>query len=409
MTTQPHILLVGDDPTLAVEFEAAVGALRKTRPVLRAVAAGRQAVEAARSWRPQVALVDMHADLEPLKTLTHEIRHSAPETAVVGVFRPDIFSHEAQESVLLIDAVRAGVRDFLRRPPSSADLEALLDRLLVAAPRGPVQLGKVITFLSNKGGVGKSTLAVNVACGLAKRHPDRVLLVDASLQIGSCASMLNLHPTATLSDAVHQQSRLDETLLRQLTVMHPSGLHLLAAPLDAVEAAEVNDEVVSRVLSLARRSYDYIIVDTFPLLDRIAVAVLDLTDAAYIVFENTVPTLLGIVKLLDLLGKLGVPVERQRLVLNRAQSIVGSPRPAEIIERLGRELPHIIRSDHRFITAANMGEPFLDRAGTFSATRRELLRLIDEIDRLPVTQPISHARAPTNGAIVSKVREPEPR
>jgi pilus assembly protein CpaE len=409
MNNQPHILLVGNDPSLAAEFEPAIAALRKMKPILRSVAAGQQAVEAARSWRPQLALVDMQADLAPLKTLAREIQLGAPETAVVGVFRPDIFSHEAQESVLLIDAVRAGVRDFLRRPPSSADLEALLERLLGAAPRTQAHLGKVITFLSNKGGVGKSTLAVNTACELARRHPQRVLLVDASLQIGSCASMLDLHPAATLADAARQCDRLDETLLEQLTVVHPSGLHLLAAPHDAVESADVTDEIVSRVLSLARRSYDYVVVDTFPLLDRVAVAVLDLSDAVYIVFENTVPTLLGIVKLLDLFRNLGVSVERQRLVLNRFQNVLGNPRAAEVSQRLGRDLTHTIGYDSRFVTAANMGEPYLARAGRFRSARRQLLRLIDEIDRLP-SQPgsIPFARTMIGSTVSSELLEAEP-
>ncbi len=75
----------------------------------------------------------MTDDLGPLKRLTHDIHAGAPETAVAGVFRPDIFSHDAQENMLLIEAFRAGMQDFLRRPVSSADLAGLLDRLLAPA------------------------------------------------------------------------------------------------------------------------------------------------------------------------------------------------------------------------------------------------------------------------------------
>src|SRR5205085_1192326 len=83
-------------------------------------------------------------------------------------------------------------------------------------------------------GVGKSTISVNLACGLATRHPERVLLLDASLQMGVCATMLDLQPEASLTDAAQERDRLDEVLLRQLATPHPCGLHLLPAPADAL-------------------------------------------------------------------------------------------------------------------------------------------------------------------------------
>ena len=139
------------------------------------------------------------------------------------------------------------MKDFLRRPISSSELDELLHRLL-RSPRGPVaQFGKVVGFMSNKGGVGKSTLAVNTAVALAVRHPGRVLLVDASVQMGVCASMLDLQPTASIADAVRQRHRLDETLIRQLATPHAGGLHLLAAPADPLEAGDLDDDVISRI------------------------------------------------------------------------------------------------------------------------------------------------------------------
>ena len=117
--------------------------------------------------------------------------------------------------------------------------------------------------------------------------------------MGVCATMLDLKPVTTMTDAYHERDRLDETLLRQLATPHASGLHLLAAPADAVEAAYIDDEVMSRILTLARRTYDYVIVDSFPMLDRVMMAVLDLSDQAYIVLESVVPTVLGGAKLLE--------------------------------------------------------------------------------------------------------------
>ena len=139
----------------------------------------------------------------------------------------------------------------------------------------------------------------------------------------------DLTPTTSLSDVVREKDRLDETLIRQLAMPHSSGLHLLAAPADAVEAADIDDEVLSRILTLARHTYDFVLVDTFPMLDRAMVAVLDLSDRAYVVLENVVPTLLGAVKMVEVLRGLGLSNERQRIVLNRYTTLPGSVKPAD--------------------------------------------------------------------------------
>ena len=128
-----------------------------------------------------------------------------------------------------------------------------------------------------------------------------------------------------------------------------------------MEAAEVDDEVLSRILTLARRTYDFVIVDTFPMLDRAMVAVLDLSDRAYVVLENVVPTLLGGVKFVEALQGLGVSRERQRIVLNRHTSLPGSVTPADAAERLGRDVDHVIPFDKAVVVAANTGEPCILR------------------------------------------------
>ena len=229
------------------------------------------------------------------------------------------------------------MKDFLRRPVSSSEVAELLRRIERSALRQTGRVGKIVSFVSNKGGVGKSTLAVNAACGLAMRHPGGVLLVDASLQMGDCASLLDLTPTASLIDAARESGRLDETLIRQLAMPHSSGLHLLAAPPDPIEAGEMDDEVLTRILTLARHTYDFVLVDTFPMLDRAMVAVLDLSDRAYVVLENVVPTLLGGVKFVEVLQGLGVSRQRQRIVLNRYTTLPGSVQPADVAERLGMQ------------------------------------------------------------------------
>src|SRR5205807_2474177 len=133
----------------------------------------------------------------------------------------------------------------------------------------------------------------------------------------------------------------DETLVRQLATPHPSGLHLLPAPASAVEAAEIDDQVMARILTLARRAYDYVFVDTFPMLDQVMMAVLDLSDRAYIVLESVVPTVLGVANLVQLLDSLGLPRERQRVILNRYTGSSDNLKPDDVAHRLGRDVDYV--------------------------------------------------------------------
>ena len=384
-----NILMVSSDPRFRTELESALASLDDLHPVIYHAGDIRQAIEAARSRRPEIALVEMGSDIRPLQAFAEEAAYVSPETTVAAVFRPDVFEPDVPESTILIQAIRGGVKDFLRRPVSSSELAELLRRVERSSVRETGRLGRIVSFVSNKGGVGKSTMAVNAACGLALRYPQRVLVVNASLQMGVCASLLNLTPTTSLSDVVREKHRLDETLVRQLAMPHSSGLHLLAAPADAVEAGDIDDEVMSRILTLARHTYDFVIVDTFPMLDRTIVAVLDLSDRAYVIVENVVPTVLGAVKLVEVLRSLGLSHERLRIVLNRYTTLPGSVKPADVANRLGQSVDHVIPFDKGIVIAANTGEPYVLRPSRFFGCGRQLRRLVEDIDAMTEAPPRS--------------------
>lgn len=376
-----HILVIGNEAGLKEEFQAAVEGVNDHRLLVFFAPGFGQAEEIVRSRQPQLVCAELNrATLPDLKTFAQETLRSAPATIVAAMCRSDQADAADPDSLLLIEAVRAGVKDFLRRPLSSTELRQLIERLLLEPPAVRSAGGKIVSFIGNKGGVGKSTLAVNAACALARRHPDEVLLIDASLQFGVCAVMLDLLPKTTLVDAVRERGRLDETLLRQLATVHASRLHLLAAPADPMEAAEVDEESIYRFLNLARRAFKFVLVDTFPLLDGTAMAVLDLSDTAYIVLQGMVPSAIGMSTFLPALQSLGLSESRLRLVLNQNyRPFSGSLKPSDIEQRFSRPLDYIFPYEKRLLVSANLGEPLILRAGWFSRFGREMTEMVDEI------------------------------
>jgi len=383
-----HALLVGRDRSLEDEFRAALSGVPDVHGVVYVAETYRQALDIARGRQPNFVVIDIDRDAGEIAALSKDLHDVIPAAAIAGAYKLDGFEPGQSESATIIELVRAHVRDFLRRPLSATELRAVLDRLSSRlAPAAPPERGRIVSLVSNKGGVGKSTLAVNVGCTLALRHPDDVLLIDASLQVGACAMLLDLKPTTSIVDAIRERDRLDVTLLRNLTLKHGSGLRLLAAPADALEGSEVDDEAIARILHLARRAFTFVIVDTFPILDNVLMTTLDLTDTAYVVVQGTAPAVAGIARLLPVLEGLGFQPARQRLVLNyNYEPFLGNLRPADIANRLQRTVDFVVPYDKGVLTSMNTGTPRVIHASRWQRFKRAIVQVVEDLETAAVAR-----------------------
>lgn len=390
-----RVLVVGSDRVLEEEFRSALNAVPGRQGIVHFSETYRDALDEARRRQPDLAVIELDRDTLEILGFIRDLRALAPGVVLAGAYRNDRFDQGRSDGAVLIDLFRAQVRDFVRRPVSTTELRAVLDRLFEApGASASSDRGRLVAFVSNKGGVGRSTLAVNVACGLALRHPDDVLLVDASVHVGTCALMLDLKPQTGLVDAVRERDRLDKTLLRHLSMRHESGLRLLAAPTDALDAADIDDEAVGRIVNLARQSFRYVIVDTFAVLDNTLMTVLDLADLAFVVIQGTAPAVACAARFLPLLEGLGVAPARQRLVLNRNyKSFLGDLRPTDVADRLARDLDHVVPYDHRVLVSMNTGRPQIMNVRPWHRFGRALSQIIDDVDGAVPGVPATSASA----------------
>ncbi|MEZ6090008.1 MAG: AAA family ATPase [Pirellulaceae bacterium] len=407
MSITASVLIHSTDDKMTDEARLAFDALDNA-PRFRVVRESHQLFESMRNQFVSLVLVEFTADPRELMALVGQIRSSSPKTSVAAILRPEGFPENVNESAVLIEAMRSGACDFLRRPLSTTDLSRLLTHSTKAGQdqsgHSSRSLGRVVSFISNKGGVGKSTLSTNAAVAIARRGKQSVLLIDGSIQMGVAAALLDLRPTATLTDLSREADRLDPTMIRQTTSVHSSGLHLLAAPSDAVEAMEIDDLLMARIITLARQTYDVVIVDTFPMFDRVVIAALDLSDRVYVVLENVIPTLLGGVKLLSVLERIGYPAERQSIILNREQRVTGSLSVDDVADRMNRDIDHVLPYDKKVMAAANCGVPIAMSTIRFSGFSRALERLADDVAGLVDT---SASRIEQHEPPLAEVRQDE--
>jgi len=385
MDTTLQIVLAKTDSSVLEEFRSAMAAIGERSCLLHVCETKEEALEIAISRGCQVVCVPLSSreGRTDLCAFAAEVKRLAPGAITVAYYDPARMTEGPLDPVEVIQLFRSSIGDVLRRPFASAEIRQLLDRIfskpvLEAGPRAPV-----VSFISNKGGVGKSTLAVNVACELARNNPGRVLLIDASLQMGNCGLMLALQHNSTIADAVREKDRLDVTLLRQLTVGHESGLDLLPAPEDAIAGSIVDDSSLSRVIQIARRAYDYVIVDTFPVLDASVIAILDSSSLACVVVNGMIPSLAGTMRLLPVLKDMGFPRDRTRILLNRnMESFSANLSKSQIEERLGTEVDLSFPYERRMLMATNLGTPFILGMRRWFRFGRNVRRLCDEIRAL---------------------------
>lgn len=231
-------------------------------------------------------------------------------------------------TTVLQQAMRAGVKDVLARPDRAQltwAVERVADGLNVVA-NDPIGLesptsetpGKVITVFSPKGGSGTSVAAANLAVLLARRSSGKVALVDADLQFGDVAVMLKTKLDHGIVDAAAAGEGLDRPLLESLMSDHgPSGLKVLAAPIEPALAEKVSVDDVRRIVEVLRSFCDYVVVDTASYLNDVVISLVEQSDELVLVSGMEVPSVKNMKLTLDVLRLLETPASKLRLVLVR--------------------------------------------------------------------------------------------
>jgi len=214
-----------------------------------------------------------------------------------------------------------------------------------------------VSVFSPKGGVGKTTVATNIAVALKLATDKKVVLVDASLVFGDVGIMLNITTGNSISDLVPNIHALDIELLERVLVRHSSGLKVLLAPPRPELAELVAADHLRTVVNLLRNHYDYVVIDTHPNFDDVTLAMLDISDRIVVLTTLEMPAIKNLKLFLEVAEALEYPPEKLMLVINRSDStggIVAGDIEQNIRVKIGAA---IVSSGQLMITALNQGVP----------------------------------------------------
>jgi pilus assembly protein CpaE len=228
-----------------------------------------------------------------------------------------------------LEAMRAGVRDILASEADVAAIQPVLERACDAAQARAVEpekvdgtavsssgAGRVISVVSPKGGVGKTTVATNLAVGLARTGRHSTVLVDLDVQFGDVATALNLTPDYYLPDTLHGPASRDTMVLKTFLTLHETGLYVICGPRSPAEGDSITAQEVGHLLQMLASEFQYVVVDTAPGLSEHVLAAMDASSDLVLVTSMDVPGLRGLRKELDALTELDMVKESRCVVLN---------------------------------------------------------------------------------------------
>jgi pilus assembly protein CpaE len=393
-------LLIVDDVADTRSNLAKLLQFEKDMQVIGSVGSGKEGITRARELRPDVILMDINLpDIDGISA-TEIITRELPGTGVV------MLSIQGDTDYLR-RAMQAGARQFLVKPFSGDELMAVIRQVdaleagrrnqpatptqVLPLPAGRSDGCKTLAVFSPKGGVGCSTIAVNLAVTLKQSTGKRVALVDGSLRFGDVALMLNLHDGKTIADLVPLIDQLDEDLLRGIMTTHSSGVQVLTAPPRPEMAELITPDATRRILTMLKSCFEYVIVDTWGSFEETVLAILDTADQILLVITMEMPCIKDARLFLEVAEALKYPKEKVQLVVNRFDA--GQTISIQDVERSVRHRVDwkISSGGHLVAQAINQGVPFVI-SNREAPVARSLRAMAEGIGR--VAEPVT-ATGPT--------------
>ena len=365
--------------------------------VIGAVSNGLQAIKLTEQLNPDIVLIDMSVEgISGLET-TEAIIREYPNTEV-------IMMSVGEEKVELKKAMQAGARDFVTKPFATEEIvrsiKTIYNNIQKRLSSGNDSDGKenynhtpgdIITFVSGKGGVGKSIISANLAATLIEETKAKVCLIDLDLQYGNLNFYLDINTNKSLVDITTEDSVIDEDTVKEAIVKHEdSGVDLLLAPQKIEEVEFVKTGKFLEVLQVLRKTYDFIIIDTSSYVNDLFIEPIRISRLNVVMSSASLSAIKNTYDTLRLLEKLSIEHDKVIVVINETDDYnkIDSAKAEKI---LGHSVVLILPHDKKSVnSAANNGQLFVKTYPELEISRslRELASIVAEKRGLKIATPI---------------------
>lgn len=308
---------------------------------------------------PDIGVVNLDADQDKAIKLLERMRDDEPECAILAV-------SSGEDGQLILKAMRAGSKEFLTLPTTLDEIMVALKRLgeqkfgaLASAGRST----RTIAVAGASGGVGCTSIAVNLGCVLASKPENTVALVDLDLAIGDADVFLDTIPDYSLIDVTKDISRLDIQMLKRSLTKHTSGLYLLPRPSQLQDSAGITGESLQRIFGLLKATFTHVVLDVSKAYTSTDLAALEFANDVLMIVQLDLPCLRNVVRLQASFDENENIRDKLRVVVNRVGLESGQIKLKRAKETIGRDIYFQIPNDYRtMIEVRNNGVPLLEQA-----------------------------------------------
>jgi pilus assembly protein CpaE len=314
---------------------------------------------------PDVGFVALDSNPEKALELVASLAKTTPSCDI-------LVTSSSADGNLILRTMRAGAKEFLTHPVKTEDMAAALQR--VAKQRGGSAGGgaracEIIAVTGATGGVGSTSLAVNLSCALAANEANSVVLLDLDLCLGDADVFLDSIPEYTISDVAQNVSRLDLTLLKRSLTKHDTGLYLLPRPVQLEDARHITIDELTRVLGLLKASFTHVIIDTSKGFTPLDMHVLAEADKVLLVTQLDLPCLRNVVRLMMSFKESGFD-DKVKIIVNRVGYDSGQISLKKAQETIGRDIYWQVPNDYRvMVEVRNNGVPLVQQAPKAAITQ----------------------------------------
>jgi pilus assembly protein CpaE len=315
---------------------------------------------------PDVGIIAIDHDVDKSLDLVAKVGETSPECSILVV-------SASTDGKVILRAMRAGAKEFLNQPLRIHDLLEALERI------GERRFGKgetkargssVIAVAGSTGGVGTTSLAVNLGAALAQDAKNTVALVDLDLCLGDADVFLDTIPDYTLVDVAQNVARLDFTLLKRSLTKHSSGLFLLPRPVQMEDMSLISPDDLQRVFGLMKATFTHLVLDLSKSYGPLDLVALESANHVLLVTQLDLPSLRNVVRLMMSFGNMKGVADKVKIVVNRVGLDMGSISLKKAQDTIGREIFWQLPNDYRtMVEVRNNGVPLVEQAPKAAVTQ----------------------------------------
>jgi pilus assembly protein CpaE len=365
MGRNPTVMIIDEREQHRQELQAMLTPARLA--VIAESGYGVEATHLVEETHPDLVLVAIEDPVARAIRTIEAVREIVPNTPIIGYASSTDFG-------LVRKAIQAGVRDLLAEPVKAGELLGAIELAMqntdtsteepgpgleaAVAKRAKASAGTVLTIFGAKGGIGKTTIATNIASSIANYTDNSVLIIDLDTRFGDVAIMLDIEPRMTVSQMAQKVNTLDRETFRDALVHHESGAYVLPAPKHPQEWRQVEAEDIKELVRFAARMFDYVILDTPGAFNDIVASALDVATQVLVITSVDMASVKDTSLILDLLEGESFPADRLMLTVNHANG-ANTIRATDIERVLHKttfwEIPH----DPQVSMATQLGKPVI--------------------------------------------------